>query len=65
MNHKLREEEMGQLISLKKDRSTVASSNKNIIKKAVKGDKDAISTLMDEYKEYLYKTAFLYVKNEH
>ncbi len=56
---------MGQLISLKKDRSTVASSNKNIIKKAVKGDKDAISTLMDEYKEYLYKTAFLYVKNEH
>ena len=34
---------MGQLISLKKDRSTVASSNKNIIKKAVKGDKDAIS----------------------
>ncbi len=56
---------MGQLISLKKDRSTVASSNKNIIKKAVKCDKDAISTLIDEYKEYLYKTAFLYVKNEH
>lgn len=52
---------MGQLISLKKDRSTVASSNKNIIKKAVKCDKDAISTLIDEYKEYLYKTAFLYV----
>ena len=56
---------MGQLISLKKEQLTVVSSNKNIIKKAIKGDRDATTVLINEYKEYLYKTAFLYVKNEH
>ena len=36
-----------------------------IIEKAKKGDKKAIEILINNYKEYLYKTAFLYVKDEH
>ena len=35
-----------------------------LIKKAIKGDKQAFSEIIKEHKEYLYKTAFLYVKNE-
>ncbi|MEG2935366.1 MAG: sigma-70 family RNA polymerase sigma factor [Clostridium sp.] len=34
------------------------------IKKAIKGDKEAFSYLIKEHKSYLYKTAFMYVKNE-
>lgn len=34
------------------------------VKKAIKGDKAAFSYLIKEHKSYLYKTAFMYVKNE-
>jgi len=40
-------------------------SNKNLIEKAILGDRDSIEKLINEYKEYLYKTAFVYLKNEH
>ena len=35
-----------------------------LIKKAILGDKEAFSKLIKNNKEYLYKTAFIYVKNE-
>lgn len=35
-----------------------------LVKKAVKGSKSAYGELIAEYQVYLYKTAFLYVKNE-
>ncbi|MBO3446120.1 sigma-70 family RNA polymerase sigma factor [Clostridium sp. CCUG 7971] len=56
---------MGQLLPLKKIKKRDRSSEKNIIEKAIDGDKDAIEILINEHKEYLYKTAFLYTKNEH
>ena len=31
----------------------------------IKGSKEAFVSLIEIYKEYLYKTAFLYVKNQH
>ncbi|MGL5347729.1 MAG: sigma-70 family RNA polymerase sigma factor [Peptostreptococcaceae bacterium] len=37
---------------------------KYIIEKAKKGDKKATEILIHNHKEYLYKTAFLYVKDE-
>lgn len=36
-----------------------------LIKKSILGSKEAFISLVDIHKEYLYKTAFLYVKNEH
>ena len=35
-----------------------------LVKKAIKGSKSAYGELIAEYQVYLYKTAFLYVKNE-
>ncbi len=35
-----------------------------LVKKAIKGNKSAYGELIAEYQVYLYKTAFLYVKNE-
>ena len=35
-----------------------------LVKKAIKGSKSAYGELVAEYQVYLYKTAFLYVKNE-
>lgn len=38
--------------------------NSNIVKKAVKGDQEALLTLLQQEKEKLYRTAFSYVRNE-
>lgn len=35
------------------------------VKKAISGDKVCFTELMEERKDMLYRTAFLYVKNEH
>ena len=35
-----------------------------LVKKAVKGDPDAYGRLIAEHQEYLYKMAYLYVRNE-
>lgn len=35
-----------------------------LIKKAIKGNRKAYGKLVEAYQTYLYKTAFLYVKNE-
>ena len=35
-----------------------------LVKRAIKGNMDAYGKLIAEYQIYLYKTAFLYVKNE-
>jgi len=35
-----------------------------LVKKAVKGDPDAYGALIAEHQEYLYKMAYLYVRNE-
>nr|WP_200899972.1 sigma-70 family RNA polymerase sigma factor [Clostridium cylindrosporum] len=39
-------------------------SQRIIIKSAIKGDKDAYGTLIKNEKAYLYKIAYLYLKNE-
>lgn len=53
---------MTESLALKEDEN-IFSKNK-LIKLAIKGDKEAYTSLIIEYKEYLYKMAFLYVKNE-
>jgi RNA polymerase sigma-70 factor, ECF subfamily len=40
------------------------SLEESLIKKAKKGDDEAFEKLVDKYEGYLYKMAFLYVKNE-
>lgn len=40
-------------------------SEEQLVKNAMAGDKEAFLCLINKHKEYLYKTAFLYVKNEH
>lgn len=35
------------------------------VKRAVKGDKEAFSNLMKNNKEYLYRVAFMYMKNQY
>ena len=40
-------------------------SEHEIISLAIKGDKKAFEMIIDKYKEYIYKTAFMYTKNEH
>ena len=35
-----------------------------IVKKAIKGKPDAYGQLISEYQKYLYRVAFLYMKNE-
>ncbi|WP_028782330.1 sigma-70 family RNA polymerase sigma factor [Thalassobacillus devorans] len=39
--------------------------HKYVVKKAIKGDEEAFEKLIKEESEKLYKTAFLYVRNEH
>ena len=34
------------------------------IKKAINGDKNAFTNIIKDNKEYLYKTAYMYVKDE-
>ncbi|MBU5485305.1 sigma-70 family RNA polymerase sigma factor [Clostridium sp. MSJ-11] len=41
------------------------TSEENIVKSAIKGNKEDFVSLIEIYKEYLYKTAYLYVKNQH
>lgn len=41
-----------------------AEEQKRLVKKAVKGDPDAYGKLITEHQEYLYKMAYLYVRNE-
>lgn len=54
-----------QLIKrLKKKRSSTIE-NDDIVEKAIKGDKRSIEILINQHKEYLYKMAFLYLKDEH
>lgn len=40
-------------------------SEDELIKASQRGDDDSFEELMKRYKDYLYKMAFLYVKNEH
>ncbi|MFL8713109.1 sigma-70 family RNA polymerase sigma factor [Clostridioides sp. GD02377] len=40
------------------------NDNDNVVRNAIKGNKDAIEQLINEQKEYLYKIAFLYTKDE-
>ncbi|MCI8665590.1 MAG: sigma-70 family RNA polymerase sigma factor [Dorea sp.] len=41
-----------------------AKEQLRLVKKAVKGDPDAYGALIAEHQEYLYKMAYLYVRNE-
>lgn len=41
-----------------------AEEQVRLVKKAVKGDPDAYGSLIAEHQEYLYKMAYLYVRNE-
>ena len=41
-----------------------AAEQIRLVKKAVKGDPDAYGRLITEHQEYLYKMAYLYVRNE-
>jgi RNA polymerase sigma-70 factor (ECF subfamily) len=36
-----------------------------VVESAIKGSKEAFVSLIETYKEYLYRTAYLYVKNQH
>lgn len=40
-------------------------SEDELIKASQRGDDDSFEELIKRYKDYLYKMAFLYVKNEH
>lgn len=39
--------------------------NDSIVENAIKGGKEAFANLIELFKEYLYKTAYLHVKNQH
>lgn len=41
-----------------------AEEQMRLVKKAVKGDPDAYGALIAEHQEYLYKMAYLYLRNE-
>lgn len=43
----------------------IVTSDDNLVESAIKGSREAFESLIDTYKEYLYKTAYLYVKNQH
>ncbi|RAK15200.1 RNA polymerase sigma-70 factor (ECF subfamily) [Anoxybacillus vitaminiphilus] len=42
-----------------------ATLDDDLVISAIRGNKEAFINLIEEYKEYLYKTAYLYVKNQH
>lgn len=43
----------------------ILNNTKSIVLKAINGDKQSFELLINEYKDYLYKLAFLHLKNEH
>ena len=47
-----------------KEKTKVKEDTIRLVKKAIKGSKAAYGELIAQYQVYLYKTAFLYVKNE-
>ena len=54
---------MKKLISLKIIKQRKKSNE--LIEKIKKGDKKAFEILINDYKEYLYSTAYIHLKNEH
>lgn len=54
-----------QLITRLKRKRSLTIEDDNIVEKAIKGDKSSIEILINKHKEYLYKMAFLYLKDEH
>ena len=53
------------MASVRKRRAIMnAAEQIRLVKKAVKGDPDAYGRLITEHQEYLYKMAYLYVRNE-
>ncbi|MGG7060788.1 sigma-70 family RNA polymerase sigma factor, partial [Clostridium tertium] len=55
---------MGELLSLKRIKSKKNPTYNDVLEKAIEGYKKSIEILINEHKEYIYKTAFLYTKNE-
>lgn len=49
---------------IRKERTLMKEDTIKLVKKAIKGSKSAYGELIAEYQVYLYKTAYLYVKNE-
>ncbi len=49
---------------IKEEGDAMDTNQLKLIKKAVKGDPDAYGRLISEHQEYLYKMAYLYVRNE-
>ena len=49
---------------IRKERMKVKEDTTRLVGKAIKGSKAAYGELIAQYQVYLYKTAFLYVKNE-
>ena len=39
-------------------------SEENLVKKAIRGDVSSFEVLLKKYKQYLYKIAYSYTKNE-
>lgn len=68
-NHDYREDNMTENIVLKRVRLFSKKSKLieeiDLISKAKKGSDKAFEELINIYKEYLYKMAFIYTKNEH
>ena len=56
---------MGALSWFRKNCLDEGYDDECVVEMAKKGDKKAIERLINDHKEYLYKTAFLYVKDEH
>lgn len=56
---------MREFIWFRKEKIENNFSEIDIIEMAKKGDRNSIEILINCHKEYLYKTAFLYVKDEH
>ena len=53
---------MGELLSLKRIKSKKNPTYNDVLEKAIEGDKKSIEILINEHKEYIYKTAFIYEK---
>lgn len=56
---------MENLLSFKCLPSKKKCTEQSLIKKSIEGDKYAFEEIIRNYKEYLYKIAFTYTKNEH
>ena len=55
---------MREFMLFRKEKINHRFKEVDIVERAKKGDKNAIETLINKHKEYLYKTAFLYMKDE-